>query len=241
MKNLKKISKGKSLGRWIYFLILPLLITGCLDQPDPVELPPVAHVSIYNSSPDAPGLDLYVENTRINHQAVNYSNRINYTRFRTGERFFRLTPFNGFNTLHETSLTFEADKVYSLFITNTVSNMSTLLVEDRWNAPAAGNTKLRSLHLSPDLGEITMRISREGSELIQSGAFEQINDFEELSSGVYSIEVISTITGEILVSADHLELQNGRIYTLLLRGFHTPVGGSTNGLALQLLTNINTL
>ncbi|HSJ66269.1 MAG TPA: DUF4397 domain-containing protein [Anditalea sp.] len=240
MKTQIKKLKIKSLGRWSFLLLFPLLIS-CLDEGDPIELPPVAHVSIYNASPDSPGLDLYVENTRINHQAVHYSNRINYTRFRTGERFFRFTPFNGFNTLHEASHTFEADKIYSLFITNTVTNMTTLLVEDNWSTPASGHAKLRSMHLSPDLGEVTIRMSREGTELEKTTTFEQINEFEEVEAGLYSIEVISPITGEILVSANNMELQDGRIYTVLIRGFQTPEGGATNGLTLQLLTNYNTL
>jgi len=242
--NMEKKAKFSPLSKfikWLTFLCLPLLIASCLDEGEPVDLPPVAHVTIYNASPDSPGLDLYVENTRINHQAVGYTNRINYTRFRTGERFFRFTPFNGFNTLHETAHTFEADKIYSMFITNRVSNMSTLLVEDRWSTPAAGQAMLRSLHLSPDLGEVSIRILREGSELVQSGAFEQVNDFEALEAGDYTVEVISPITGEILVSAENVALNDGRVYTLLVRGFHIPEGGETNGLALQLLTNYSSL
>jgi len=237
MKIQSEKNKMKSFGRWACLLVVPLLITACLDQGEPVELPPVAHLSIYNASPDAPALDVYVENTRINHQGVDYSNRINYTRFRTGERFFRFTPFNGFNTLHESSHTLEADKVYSMFVTNTISNVSTLLVEDRWSTPEAGHAKLRSLHLSPDLEGANIRLFREGSELVQSGIFEQVNDFEDIEAGVYTIEVTSPITGEILVNAENVEIRNSRIYTLLLRGFQNPTGGSTNGLALQLLAN----
>ena len=240
MKTHLKTSIVKYLKKGAFIFILPLLFS-CLDQGDPIELPPVAYLSIYHASPDAPGLDLYVENTRINHQAVFYSNRINYTRFRTGERFFRFTPFNGFNTLHENSHFLERDKIYSLFITNTVSNMSTLLIEDNWTTPASGNAKLRSLHLSPDLGEVNIRLSREGGEVTQNGSFELVSNFEEVTAGVYSIEVISPVTGEILVNANNMELFDGRIYTLIIRGFQTPVGGSTNGLALQLLTNYNTL
>ncbi|KEO71976.1 hypothetical protein EL17_20905 [Anditalea andensis] len=227
--------------RWAYFLFVPILISSCLDQGDPVELPPVAHVSLYHASPNAPALDLYVEHTRINQQIVNYANSISYTRFRVGERHFRITPYNGFNTLHESSHTLEADKIYSIFITNSVSNMSTLMVEDKWSTPSSGNVGLRSLHLSPDLGAVRIKISREGKEYIQNGSFEQINDFEELEAGQYTIEVISDLTGQTLLSAENMELRNGRIYTLLIRGFQTPTEGSSNGLALQLLTNYNTL
>ena len=241
MEKNRIINPVRKISKWLTILCMPLIISSCLDQGEPVELPPVAYVTIYNASPDAPGLDLYVENTRINHQALEYSNRINYTRFRIGERFFRITPFNGFNTLHETSHTLEPDKIYSMFITNRAANMSTLLVEDRWSTPAAGQLMLRSLHLSPDLGEVRIRLRKEESELIQNGVFEMINDFETLQTGSYTIEVISPITGEILVSADNVVLHEGRIYTLLLRGFHTPEGGATNGLALQLLTNYSSL
>ena len=236
MKKLRK-----NMIRIMCLGLIPLAITSCLDQGDPVVLPPVAHVSIYHASPDAPGLDVFVENTRINQQAINYSNRINYSRFRTGERFFRFTPFNGFNTLMETSHTFEADKIYSMFITNTLSNMSTLLVEDKWRTPAAGNASLRSLHLSPDLGEINIRIYKDGGEFTQSGVFEQINEYEEIPSGMYTIQISSPLTGEILISANNVELRDRRIYTLVVRGFQSPEGGSTNGLALQLLTDYNNL
>lgn len=232
-----KLRMIKNLKNWTCIFGLLLIFTSCLDQRDPVELPPAAHVLFYHASPDAPNLDVYVENTRVNTQPLFYTSSIPYRSFGIGERFFRLTPFNAFNSLLETTHTFEADKIYSMFITNDAANLSTLLVEDRWSTPASGTANLRSVHLSPDLGDVTIRINREEREILQPGSFKVVSDYDSLEIGIYTIEVISAETNEVLVSANNVQFQNGRIYTLVLRGFQNPGDDNRQGLSLQLITN----
>src|SRR5688572_12330037 len=93
-------------------------MVGCLDDDDNTNIQPqpVALVSIYNASPDAPALDIVVDGRQINSSPFGYADNSGYQRFFTGERNLQFSPFDANNVVIDSTVTFEDQKVYSVFI-----------------------------------------------------------------------------------------------------------------------------
>lgn len=238
MKPLQKMIRAKT---WKFFSLLfvlgiSTLLTACLNDDDDNPLPPAAYVSFYHGSPDAPGLDIFVDGRKINNNPLNYNETLPYQPFFLGKRNFRFTPPNAVNSLLDSEITFEADKTYSIFISDLSSNLKTLVLEDDWETPTANNAKIRFVHLSPDAADIEVEISGTAGPFGDTSDFLNASDFVNFEKGVLDITVKSKITNEILVSANDVEIKGKRVYTLVLRGQKSQASGDKQ-LSLQLLTN----
>lgn len=211
-------------------------LTSCLDDLENPNLPPTAYVSVYQGSPDAPELDIYADANRINNQALDFAEALAYSPFYVGERQFKITAFDAASSLLEKEFRLGADTVYSLFILNKMADLDAILVEDDWDEPNAEEAQIRLVHLSPDTGEVYVRISDSEDRLSTDVAFGDNSGFSEVDTDTYDIEVIAVDTEEVLVSASEVELKGNRVYTLILRGL-TETEDEDVKLDLQLLTN----
>jgi hypothetical protein len=230
--------KSKTVGMLKLFpiyLFTLFIATGCLDKLEDQPQIPSAVVAIYHGSPDAPDLDIYTESRRINNQGLIFSQTFPYSNFIVGERTLKFNPYNAQNTLLSKTLTFEEDKVYSLFLVNKSTDLNILQVEDEWENPNAEKAQIRLVHLSPDSGDLEVSVA-ETLPFGPTTSYLGVTDFLEVPKGKVKVTVKSKTTGEELVSVNEIDLLGNRVYTLVVRGFADPANGS-NPIAVQLLTN----
>src|SRR5215216_3737284 len=91
--------------------------TGCKDDNDPQAEPaPVAFVSLYHASPDAPDLSVIVDNEQVNTYPLDYSEYTGYLRFFTGDRRLQFGPFGASNVVIDTTVNLVAGNLYSVFV-----------------------------------------------------------------------------------------------------------------------------
>ncbi|MEX2511928.1 MAG: DUF4397 domain-containing protein [Cyclobacteriaceae bacterium] len=116
-----KVLKNKYF-RYAPAIILGLIVgvvSGCdVGDDDPIPLPEISYVGLYHASPDAPPLDVIMENGRINYYPLRYADYTNYLNFYAGERTMRVSPVNASNVVLDTTFTFETEPAYSLFYVN---------------------------------------------------------------------------------------------------------------------------
>lgn len=226
------VLKGASM---LMIVALVVFLSGCLDNDEPnVEPTPVGYVSIYHAAPDAPGMDIIVDNRKINNQSFDYSDHSGYLNFFTGERNLKFTAQNASSALVDTTFSIADGKAYSLFVINTVPDLETLLVQDSAGNPAAGNAMIRFVHLSPDLEPVELKAADAEIEFVHT-AFKQATEFKEVAAGTYSFDALRAGTTDAAVSMNDITLQNGGFYTVIIRGFETPPSGNTNVLSLEVL------
>jgi hypothetical protein len=235
--------KKNSRSRYLSLLIIPLIVIGLLvgcndDDPEPIPTT-VAYVSLYHASPDAPGIDILMENNRINFYPLRYADYTGYLNFYSGERQMRVSPYDAANVVLDTMLTFEEGEAYSLFYVNEFSKINTLLVEDEFVSPEEGNSAIRVIHLSPDAPNINVvRIAGQDSMAIaENGTYLQATDFEIVPSGIQSFEVLSPDSDQVLLSIPDVNLLSNRVYTIIARGFNSPPAGNTNNLTADIVVN----
>jgi hypothetical protein len=212
---------------------LVFVLASCLDDDDNGnQVLPVAYVSIYHESPNAPALDVYVDDKPVNR--LEFTDYTGYLNFYTGDRNFKINPLNASNALVDTVYNFVDGGFYSLFIVNNVSNAETLIVRDSASAPSDGKAKVRFINLSPDAPALDV-IEGDSTTLFPAQSFKDPSAFLEINASVDSFTAKASGTTEPLMSAKDLNLLPGRFYTIIVRGFENPPSGNNNDLSIEVI------
>ncbi|WP_296699969.1 DUF4397 domain-containing protein [Algoriphagus sp.] len=213
-----------------------IFLTSCFDDENTMPLPPAAYVLVYQGSPDAPDMDIYANQNKINNFPVKYTDGISYGPFYIGERTFRFTSVNSLSVILEKNFMVKADSVYSIFVLNNVDQIDAVMVQDEWEDPIADEAQIRLVNLSPDAGKVSLEVSGIESAFTDDLEFGSASDFDGISNGIYDLTIKSQSSGEVLVTANNIELKGNRVYTLILRGLESS-SDNNKKLDLQLITN----
>jgi len=230
--NFVKFPWGK-LGSILCCVVLVLLLASCLNDDDGVQPVPVAYVSIYHESPNAPELDVIVDDRPVS--TLEYTDYTGYLNFYTGERNFKINPLNASNALVDTTYNFEDGAFYSLFIVNNLTHVETLAVRDSASDPAEGKAKVRFINLSPDAPALDVTAGENETPLFAGQAFKQPSDFTEVNAEAYSFDITAAGSSDTLISVSDINLQPSKFYTIIVRGFADPPSGNNNALSMELV------
>lgn len=229
LKNLRSLLALSLIGATVS-------LSSCLDEQDAIAVPPAAYVLVYQGSPDAPEMDIYADQNKINNTPVQYADGVNYGPFYTGDRTFKFTSINSLSSILEKEFTLKADSVYSIFVLDEYAEIDAVLIQDIWDEPTADMTQVRLVNLSPDAGEVSLEISEQESAFATDLDFGSTTEFEGVDSGIYDLTVKSKTSGETIVTASDIEFKGNRVITLILKGLES-TSDNTKKLDLQLITN----
>lgn len=212
-------------------------LSACDDDDDSSVTPDnVAYVSLYNASPDSPDLDIIVDNNQINTYPFDYADYTGYLRFYTGDRNLRFGPFSSNNILLDTTVTFEPQEAYSVFVVNAYPDLEALILNDPFDTPAEGNAMVRFVNLSPDAPSLEV-VQGEGSEsMLELTAYKTATDFTPVSASEYDL-MIQNEMGDITLDIPDVNFQSGWFYTIVAKGFEDPNGNNTQALSAEIIVN----
>ncbi|PJF33272.1 MAG: cell wall anchor protein, partial [Phototrophicales bacterium] len=117
----------------------------CSDDDNPVTPAPESRVLVVHASPDAPGVDLLVDNAIAGSNLV-FPNNTGYLTVEAGTRNVKVNVSGTSTTVIEADLNLEADKNYTVFAVDAVTNISALVLSDDLTPPASGNAHVRFVH-----------------------------------------------------------------------------------------------
>lgn len=211
-----------------------VVLTGCSKDDDPVApslLP--AYVMVVHASPDAPGVDLLVDNA-VAGTNLTFPNNTGYVQVSPGIRNVKVNVTGTSTTVIEATVPIAEGARYSAFATDSVANLAPLLLVDTLTAPAAGKSHVRFIHLSPNAPAVDITLT-DGTVVFGNKAFKEYTSFTPLNAGTYTLEVRVAGTSTVVLTLPSLMLTAGKIYTVFARGF---VGGSgTQALAAEVIAN----
>jgi len=207
------------------------------DDGEDIQPSPLSYVSLYNASPDAPDLNILVDNRQINTYPFEYSDHTGYLRFYTGDRNLKFGPYGASNAVVDTTVTLENEKAYSIFFVDDFTEASLLILNDNSEEPASGKAKIRFVNLSPDGGSIALKMKGESTTLTEDEDFKEATEFFEVDAKAFDFEVVSADNGDVNLQIPDIELQEGWFYTILVKGYTTPPVGNTNVLSAEVLVN----
>lgn len=218
MKNLKLLSL------LLAGALLTVSMSACSDDDDdnPVgSNTETANVLITHASPNAPAVDVLVDNAEALGDLA-FPDNTGYVTIEAGSRNVKVNAANTTTTVIDANLQLAANTNYSVFAIDSLSSIEPLVVTDDLTDPASGNAHVRFIHLSPDAPAVDVAVQG-GSVVFGNQSFKDFTAFTPLPAGSYDLEVRLAGTTTVVLPLPGIAVQAGKIYTVFAKGF---VGGS---------------
>ncbi len=220
------------------FLSLPLFAAAVLFSSCEKEKTeePQAKVKVVHASPDAPGVDLLVDNAKVNSSALPFPANTGYLNLKAGTRNIKVNASGTTTTVIDADVNFEKNKNYSVFAFNLLSSIQAVVVEDNLASPAAGKAHIRFFHLSPGAPAVTVGVLDGASftGVFSNRSFETqttataAQAFVPVDAATYNFDVRVAGTSTSVLTLNNITLQPGKIYTVFAKGIvgnpATPLG-----------------
>lgn len=192
-------------------------------------------LSVTHASPDAPAVDILIDNSKVTTAPFSYTNTTGYLKnLISGKRNIKVNVAGTTTNVINADITFEGNKSYSLFAIDSVSKLSTLLTVDDLTTPAAGKAHVRFIHLSPDAPAVDIAVVG-GPVVFPNSSFKQASAFTPLAAGTYNLEVRVAGTSTVALTLPPITVADGKIYTVFAKGFLTGTG--TQALGAEIIVN----
>lgn len=214
-----------------------VLAVSCNIKDDNIEPSPVSYVSLYNASPDAPDLDIVVDDEQINAYPFEYSDNTGYLSFYSGNRNLKFRPSGASNIAVDTTVTLETEKAYSIFVVDEFEKAGVLVLNDNSEVPAPGKAKVRFVNLSPDGESVQLKVKEEATPLTEGRSFKEASNFILVDAKTYNFEVTPEGNSTPILQLPDTHIQEERFYTILVRGYTSPPTGNTNILSAEVIVN----
>ena len=223
------------INRLLATLLAPLMlfVVACDDDDNPILPQPEAQVLVVHASPDAPGVDLLVDNA-IAGTNLTFPNNTGYLNVPAGTRNVKVNVTGTSTTVIEADLNLEDGRAYSVFAIDSVASISALVLADDLSAPASGKAHVRFVHLSPNAPAVDITLT-DGTIVFGNTAFGEFKGFSPLDAGTYNLQVRVAGTSTVVLDLPNIALANGKIYTVFAKGF---VGGTgAQALGAEIIAN----
>jgi hypothetical protein len=224
---------------YIFSVLLSALFLISCDKDETPQA--TASINVIHASPDAPGVDLLVDNSKVNTAALSFPEATGYIKVFAGTRNIKVNASGTNNSVINANLTLAADRFYSVYAYNQLASIAALVVEDNLTLPAAGQAHIRFFHLSPNAPTVTVGTlsGTTFTPVFVNRSFETQTtasanqNFTPVSAGTYTFDV--QVNGSSVLNLPNIVLQAGKIYTVFARGL---VGGAgAQALGAQIVTH----
>ena len=226
--------KFKSLTLTTMILGLGLfMVSGCSDDDNGVSSPEVSNVKIVHASPDAPGVDILVDNAKAVSN-LEFPDNTGYVNLEAGDRNVKINAAGTEVTVINENFMLTPNMTYSVFAVDSLSRITVLVLADDLTAPAAGKAHIRFIHLSPNAPAVDIAVTG-GPVVFSDYIFKEYSAFTPLDAATYNLEVRLSGTSTVVLPLPGIQLESGKIYTVIDKGF---VGGSgSQALGAEIIVN----
>ncbi len=187
-----------------------------------------ANLMTVHASPDAPGVDLLLDNTIVGTN-LEFPNNTGYLGILSGTRNIKVNVTGMETTVIEADLPFETGMSHqTVFAIDEVAEITALVLDDDLTMPAAGKAHVRFVHLSPDAPNVDIALQG-GAVIFADVAFGEADNagfFTPLDAATYDLEVRVAGTMTVVLPLPGITLEEGKIYTVFAKGFAAPADGN---------------
>ena len=216
-------------------------LTACEDDDDMVEAEK-SRVLVVHASPDAPAVDLLVDNVKVNAAALAYPGNTGYLDVASGNRNIKVNAAGTSTVAINADVSLMANTAYSVFAFDRVSQIKPLVLVDNLTAPATGKAHIRFMHLAPGAPSVTVGVLTGStfSPVFTNRPFETAatatanQNFTPVDAGTYTFDVRLADGTTSVLTVPNVALQSGKIYTVFARGI---VGNTTAPLGASVIVH----
>jgi len=196
-----------------------------------------AFVSVAHASPDAPAVDVMVDNATVA-SGLSFGNATQYMALEGGSYDMTISVAgNESAVVYEENVTVDARSVVTFVATGEVTENATgevtenatqpfsvtPLMDDAWT-PAEDEAAVRVAHLSPDAPTVDVTANEGSVVLADNASFGDVTDYLTVPAGNHTVEVRAATAdnnGSIVASFD-VSLENESAYTAWAGGYLAP-------------------
>lgn len=178
-----------------------------------------AKVLVAHASPNAPAVDLLIDNSKVNSTGLGFPNNTGYLNVESGKRNIKVNPTGTMTSVIAADLDFTKDMNYTIFAVDSVSKISPLVLTDDLTAPAAGKAHVRFVHLSPNAPAVDVAVASSGAVVFGNKKFKEFTNYTPLDAGDYNLDVRVAGTTTVALVLPKITLEAGKIYTVFAKGF----------------------
>jgi hypothetical protein len=175
-----------------------------------------ARVRVVHASPDAPAVDVWV-NDGVAFANAPFKGITDYATLDTATYNIKVVPAGATQpVVIEADLALEA-KDYTVVAVGKLENIEPLVLIDNNSAPAAGKAHVRFVHASPDAPAVDI-VVKDGPTLFSNIAFKEVGDYLPVDAGTYDLQVKLAGTDTVALDVPGLALADGTVYTVFAMG-----------------------
>ncbi len=204
-----------SLGRLV---LAAGVMTTALLSAMPVAAADEARVRVLHASPDAPAVDIYINDAIIDGWTnVPFGTLSDYMAVPAGDYNVKVYATGDESmAVIDAEVTVETGMSYTIAAADMLADIGAeVFVDDP--ALSADESLVRVVHLSPDAPAVD--IAPDGAEaLISNLAFPNATDYAALAPGSYDLEVRIAGASDVALQLDPIDLQAGRAYSVFAIG-----------------------
>jgi hypothetical protein len=200
------------------------------DTPD--EMAATGNVRVAHFSPDAPNVDVYVDDEQalsdVPFRAVS-----DYLEVPTGTRTVQITAAGDPDTVaFEGDIDLAPDTDYTVAAIGELAAETTdfrpLVLEDDNADPGEGTARIRAVHASPDAPAVDITVAANGDAVFDGVAFSE-SGYAEVPAGDYTLQIrgdTDSNDGDVVAEFD-VSLSGSTVYTAFAGGYLTPDDSAT--------------
>ncbi len=185
----------------------------------PVVAADTARVRVLHASPDAPNVDVYLDDAKVDALTdVAFKTISAYLPIPAGAHNIKVVPTGGAigDAVIDADLTFASGQRYTIAATNVVASIEAQVIEDD-PTPASSGAQLRVVHFSADTPAVDVRPDG-GSPIVTALAYPDATAYLDVPAGTYDLEVCATGTDTCPLDLDPVAVEADTSYSAFAVG-----------------------
>lgn len=177
-----------------------------------------ACVNIIHASPDAPNVDVYV-NDEMALENVAFGEFSGWMALPAGDYHVQVTATGEMpdTAVIDAELTLESGAAYQVAAVGTLDSITAQVYQTDLSVGEDGMASIRVIHASPDAPAVDVA-PKGGDALISDLAFPDASDYLDVPADSYDLEVRPTGTMDVALDLPGVELEAGMVYDIFAVG-----------------------
>jgi hypothetical protein len=201
----------------LLFLImtLPLTILPVTAVHTNAETPMESMVRIVHASPDAPAVDIYINDEQVV-SGASFADASDYLSVPEGSNsvdIYAAGTKGQKNPVLSASVNVKGGMAYTLVAANTLQNLELQVLEDDMGI-TNGQSKIRVAHFSPDAPKVNVGV-KNGEVWLNHLSFKQTSEYKEVEPNVYDLTVTTADGNHPVLDLSNIKLAENTVYTIL--------------------------
>ena len=189
----------------------------CPFAPRNKRAPLMAHYRVLHASPDAPEVDVYVNNVLV-FRRLSYREFTRYISVSPGAYVITVFPTGTrVNPVITQTISVAAGSIYTLAAVNRLQNIALQVIPDPRISILPYRTYVRVVHLSPNAPTVDITLP-DGRVLFDDVSYRQVTPYIQVAPQNYTLQARVAATGEIVLNVPNVNLRPGNIYTVYVIG-----------------------